>query len=229
MIARRRALVVGRTEPYRGVRTRHGATAEAVTAVRRERPADARARRRLSRQCRRAVEPLFEHRGRVVGARRSFRRVARRDFEWVACVRPDAVVVADPRVTVEVTIFSARLMILAGDRTEERVFRVLAGADAIRIFGIDEAVAVVVHAIAASVDMTPALRDLTGRRASVERRRSIGRAVTRLSAGTRRGVLESDERVFGTRPHRDEHRREEHPPTQNARHGFPMTERTFSR
>jgi hypothetical protein len=92
-------------------------------------------------------------------------------------------------------------MILAGDRTEKRVFRVLAGADAIRVLGIDETVAVVVHAIAASVDVIAALRDLTSRRSGVGECRSIGRTVTRRSAGTRRGVLESDERVFGTGPH----------------------------
>src|SRR5690606_32798032 len=77
----------------------------------------------------------------------------------VALVAPVALVVARTGVVVEVAVLLARRLVLTRDLALKAALVVVTHADAVLVLGVDVAVAVVVEAVSASVDLAPALAD----------------------------------------------------------------------
>jgi hypothetical protein len=89
-----------------------------------------------------------------VSAGWAFGRKARWDGQFVTRMRPLATIVTRAAVPVEVAILGARSAVLAWYRSIKGVFRVVAWTEAVRIIHVDEAIAVVVHTVAAVIQKT---------------------------------------------------------------------------
>ncbi len=158
----RRALA-GQTDVVVNVATgRQLAAAEAIAAVRHERIARRLALRLLHRLQIAAVCRRF---GWIVRtARLAARRIVRRDRKRVAQVGPQAFVVARTRITVEVAVLATRRADAQRDPDTQVLLVVVAGTEAFGIFGVDFAISVVVHAVAAVVLSTATLGNDATRR-----------------------------------------------------------------
>ncbi len=105
---------------------------------------------------------------------------------------PEAIVVAAAGILIEVTIDVARRSRLPGNRAVVRVFGVVTGAQTIGILHVDEAVPVIVDAVAACVhvaltssDHTSGVAPGTGRaRAGGSGSRSAGHTAARTGSGS---------------------------------------------
>jgi len=117
--------------------------------------------------------------GIVFAARFTAGRVSGRHRLCVAFVAPLALVVADTAVSVEIAVLLARRRLHGHHARAQAVLVVVARAQAIRIECIDDAVAVVISAVAALKKLTPALRLHARRRAALARgNATVARAAT---------------------------------------------------
>ncbi len=158
---------------------RQFATAEAIASVRHERRAIIEARRRLRRVVVGAGFAARETCVRIVGALRRLR------LQWVTTVVPEAVIVAGPRVGIEVAVHLARRVVCTGNATVERIFGVVARTEALVVLRIDFAIAVVIEAVAASVNFALA--------------RGHGAEATASACGRIAGLPASAKAVLGRR------------------------------